>query len=365
MTGEPNQKRGYLIEKRAERGIFFYRTRALKHYRRTLCRRLMNYALFTILAFCAGMRIKSNSDEKNVIFVDISPPFAALGGYLLSRFKKNSKLVLEITDLPESVFKVGLFNRPFLRNITDQVFRHIYRNADHIVTLTPGAKRHIRDLGIDEEKIITVMNWANPETLQPVPLDEIKKIRSKHGWEDKFVILYAGGHGRAYDLMTLIRAAEKLRNRDDLRIIFMGEGERKKYYIEYCKKRKLDICEFLSPVARNDLRAYLASADVCVNLFYRDEFWGKVVGHKIFDYFEAGRPIIFAGHGDTAHIILKARGGKVVPPEDPDALTRAIVELMENREETNRMGERGRDYLMREFEREKMLKILDSALVPS
>jgi len=359
MTGNINGNAGGKSIRRTENGIEYIRVAAVSKYRSSMVRRLMNYALFTVLAFLSGMKVCPRNCGKTIILVDISPPFAALGGYILSRFRTKARLVLEVTDLPESVFELGMFNSPFFRWLTDRVFRHIYRVSDHIVTLTPGAERHIAGLGVARKKITTITNWVDSSEINIIEEQTIKEIRERHGWQDDFVVMYAGGHGKAYDLMTLIRAAESLKNMTGLKFVFMGEGERKKEYIQYCIERNLKSCDFIPPVPRNMLKAYLASADVCVNLFYKGDFWNKVIGHKIFDYFEAGCPIIFAGDGDTADIILRSKGGKVVQPENPEALSEAIVEMMNNMNETQQMGQRGRNYIKREFDKERLLSRLD------
>lgn len=362
MTGRIESKKKTLFSCHTENGMEFIRVAAIPKYRSSMFRRLLNYAVFTLLAFWAGTRILSKKEENAIIFVDISPPFAVLGGYFLSRLRKKARLILEITDLPETVFELGMFDNIILKTVTGRVFRHIYKVSDQIIALTPGARRHIADLGISQDKITIVTNWLSDK--ENVIANNVReKIRAKHGWQNHFVVMYAGGHGKAYDLMTLIKAAEILKDAPKLTIVFMGEGERKREYIQYCEDRDLTLCRFIAPVPRNMLGAYLASADVCVNLFYKGEFWNKVIGHKIIDYFEAGRPIIFAGDGDTADIIRQANGGNVVPPENPEELSRAILEMMENRDKIRQMGLRGRDYLKREYHKEKLLKRLDAVFL--
>jgi glycosyltransferase involved in cell wall biosynthesis len=360
MTGAEIIPGGGLFAKQEENSLRYIRVKAVRNYRESMKRRLSNYALFTLLSLGAGIKAYDARYEKDtIIFVDISPPFAALGGYLLAKLRSNSHLVLEITDLPESVFELGMFSQPFWKKITDWFFKKFYQGADHIITLTPGAQKHLEDLGISGQKITTVTNWIDASREVRVSAETGEEIRSRQGWQDKFVLMYAGGHGKAYDLMTLIKAGELLKDNQKLKIVFMGTGEHKGEYQEYCRARQLAVCEFINPVPRNLLAVYLASADACINLFYPGDFWNKVIGHKIFDYFEAARPVIFVGDGDTAEIIRNAQGGIVVPPGNPLALSRAITAMMENRAETSEMGQRGYNYLRSQYDKEKILGRLD------
>ena len=50
---------------------------------------------------------------------------------------------------------------------------------------------------------------------------------TEYGLGDKFIVLYSGNIGLSHDLGTLISVAEILSNRDDLRIVVIGEGPNK------------------------------------------------------------------------------------------------------------------------------------------
>lgn len=359
MTGKAVNGKSAERDRYRKRGIQFCYTPAFANYRKSLVRRLANYALFTLAGLWRGLMLRSAAAEPTIIFVDISPPFAALGGFFLAKFRRRWKLALEVTDLPESVFAVGLFERQWIQRVTRRIFGWIYHAADSIVTLTPGARRHIIEQGIAPEKIHVVPNWISGPEINNRTQESRGLIRAKHGWDNRFIIMYAGGMGMAYDIPTLLKAAEVLRSESQLRFVLMGAGERKPDYMAFCQAHHLTNVEFLPPVPQEELKLYLSAADVCTNLFYRGEFWSKVVGHKIFDYLQAGRPIVFAGIGDTADLIDETGGGVVVPPEDPRALADAIRELAANPNRTADMGINGRTYLKRHYHREIQLGKLD------
>src|SRR5205823_10877904 len=66
---------------------------------------------------------------------------------------------------------------------------------------------------------------------------------------------------------------------------------------------------------------------------------------KLTSYFAAGRPVIaaVAAHSDTAREIEAARGGVVVPANDPAALAAAILDLKHARR-PEQLGEAGKRY---------------------
>jgi glycosyltransferase involved in cell wall biosynthesis len=296
--------------------------------------------------------------SETIVFVDISPPFAALGGYLLHRFMKRSRLVLEITDLPESVFAIGMFTTVWMKKVIINVFRHIYRRSDMIVALTPGARRHIINQGIDPGRVEVVTNWISDSVAEEARASGRLRVREKHNFGDKFVLMYTGGLGQAYDIMTWLRAAEKLRKYPQILCVVVGLGEKKREYVDFCGKRSINNVLFIDPIPREELGNYLAAADACINLFYPGDFWGMVIGHKIIDYLEAGRPVLFSGVGDTADIIKRAEAGIVVSPGDAEGLAKAMVKLAANPDKAREMGQNGARYLQGKYSKQSRLDLL-------
>ena len=78
----------------------------------------------------------------------------------------------------------------------------------------------------------------------------------------------------------------------------------------------------------------------------------RLFQNKFFDFLASGRPIVFAGEGESADIIREADAGRVVPAEDDEAVAEAVLSLGRlSVAERQAMGERGRRYVMRHYER--------------
>ena len=74
--------------------------------------------------------------------------------------------------------------------------------------------------------------------------------------------------------------------------------------------------------------------------------------NKFFDFLASGRPIVFAGEGESADIIHQTDSGRVVPAEDGEAVAEAVSSLWRlDVAERRAMGERARRYVLRHFER--------------
>jgi glycosyltransferase involved in cell wall biosynthesis len=55
-----------------------------------------------------------------------------------------------------------------------------------------------------------------------------------------------------------------------------------------------------------------------------------------------GRPVILAAEGEARRILEAAGAGIAVPPEEPDALLRAILRLRDDPDLRRRQGQAGR-----------------------
>jgi glycosyltransferase involved in cell wall biosynthesis len=72
----------------------------------------------------------------------------------------------------------------------------------------------------------------------------------------------------------------------------------------------------------------------------------------------AGRPIILAIDGVIREVVEKANAGVFVPPGDPVALAEAIVRVEQNREESERMGKAGRQFVEKHYNRAQLARVM-------
>ena len=71
----------------------------------------------------------------------------------------------------------------------------------------------------------------------------------------------------------------------------------------------------------------------------------------------SGRPIIASVplNGSAAQVVSQSQGGIVVPPEDPQALTEAVLQLYHDRPYGEKLGSQGRQYAVNYYSFERSL----------
>ena len=84
---------------------------------------------------------------------------------------------------------------------------------------------------------------------------------------------------------------------------------------------------------------------------------------QMFEVMASGLPVLLAApQGEASRIVERASGGICVPPEEPQLLADAIQELANEREQSNLMGQRGREFVIQHYNREKIADNFVAAL---
>ena len=127
------------------------------------------------------------------------------------------------------------------------------------------------------------------------------------------------------------------------------------------KARALHLTGQVAFLGRVDDESLAREYERCTALVMpsRDEGFGFVFVEAM----RAARACI-ASRGAAAEIVVDGESGLVVNPDDKDELTRAIVRLLGDGAEADRMGARGRERFLREFTdvhfRERFMAIVES-----
>jgi len=270
--------------------------------------------------------------------------FAALSGAILA-WRFGVPFVFEVRDLwPQTLVDMGRLHADGLvTKALKWLEKWLYRRAGRIVVLLPKATDYIVPLGINAEKIIWVPNGVElagyPEPSQP-------------SGKGNFTLMYFGAHGQANGLDCILYAMaeiKKMPSMQHVKLRLIGDGPLKSELQTRAQSLELYNVEFNVPVPKLGIPSLASEADGFV-ISVRDLpglYRFGISMNKIFDYLAAARPIIIASSAAN-NPVEEAGAGLTVPPEDPIALAKAIVSLVEmTAEQRAVMGYAGRDYVKR------------------
>jgi len=265
----------------------------------------------------------------------------------------------EIRDIwPESLVDMAGASRlnPVIMHMA-MLERRIYRASSRIFTLLPGSEKHILARGGREDSVSWVPNGVDPELVPKA---------SAPPEAAPFTVMYAGAHGIANSLDTLLDASRILQDDtgvDEFRFVFIGDGPRKRMLQERVEGESLKLVDFLDPVAKKDIYSMLQGANACIlPLKPGSVFRHGISPNKMFDYMAAGRPVITSV--DTpVNPIVDSAAGVSIPPGDPSALASAIRDLASlPADERIAMGDRGRAMVMEHFNLNELAERVAGAL---
>lgn len=352
----PGEAAGRRIYETREGGMAIMSVYTPSGRKKNLMRRILNYFTFAVMAVAAGLK----AGRADIVYARTPPMLVPLSGLLLARIK-SAKFVLEIADLhPEESVSLGLVSSKPLIALWEAWENFSRRRAGLMVAVVPRIKTLLEEKGFAPETICVNTNaWDPPGAPPDGPPERVReKLEDISG---KFILMYAGGMGLAMALENAVNAAGRLsKTLPDARFVFIGRGDKKEKLT--AMSRGIGNCIFIDPVARNIIPGLLARADALFLSFHAVDFHGYNLPNKIFEYLGAGKPVIFAGRGDVAELIGKARCGIAVEPENPDAFAEAVLYLYHNRAEAEEMGRRGHEYVKKNYNRYTLLSDLEKRL---
>jgi glycosyltransferase involved in cell wall biosynthesis len=271
-------------------------------------------------------------------------------------------LVFEVRDLwPESAVALGELKNPRAIVLAERLERACYRRARRIVVVTTGIRKRLLERGLPVEKLVLIPNGANTELFRPEPAAGAA-LRSELGLGDAFLVLYAGIHGIAQGLETVVESARMLERDRRICFLFVGEGPVKAEILALAQRYGLENIHFHDEVPRSRVPAYLSAADVALVPLRKLDLFTAAVPSKIFDAWAAGCPTLVSIDGEARRVLEESGAGHYVEPENPRALAEAIRDLADHRDACQEMGVNGRSFVEIRFSRQAQARALEGVL---
>jgi colanic acid biosynthesis glycosyl transferase WcaI len=327
--------------------------------------RMRNYASFCVSAALRGLTIP----RPDVIIASSPQLLVGLSGWWIA-VARQLPFVFEVRDLwPESLVAVGAGDEDsLLHHALAAVAKFLYQRSDRIVVVTPAFQQHLMERWrVAAEKIAVVENGVETDIFAPAPAAANHALRKELGAEAKFLVCYIGTMGMAHGLETLLDAAHQLqRQSSNAMFLLVGEGAEKARIKIAAQSRGLANVRFLDQQPREKIPAFISASDACLVLLKKTDIFKTVIPTKMLEFMSCARPVILGVEGQAREIIEAAGAGLVIQPENAEALLGAINQLSADRELGIRLGQRGREHILRHFSRgrtaEKYLDVLQSMM---
>jgi len=255
----------------------------------------------------------------------------------------GTRFVFDHHDLNPELFDAKFGRRGLLYRLVVLLERLTFRLADISIATNESYRRiAIERGGMDPARVFVVRSGPKLERMRIMPPVEARRMGRR------FLIGYVGVMGRQEGLHYLLEAARHIVHdlgREDVHFGLVGSGpELEALKAQAQELGVADYVTFAGRVPDQDLLEILNTADVCVNSDEFNAMNDKSTMNKIMEYMALAKPIVqfdlTEGRFTAQDASLYAR------PNDPIDLARKILELLDDPERRERMGQAGRRRLV-------------------
>jgi glycosyltransferase involved in cell wall biosynthesis len=350
--------RGRAVQRTVEDGIEIIRAWVYTSPRKTFTRRVLFYNTYMVNAVLAGLLLGRR--RYDVIFATSPPLPVAVSAYALSRLR-HCPFIMDVRDIWPAVGVIlGEIRGQAVIRAAEKLERFLYTQAAAITCVTQSFVRDVIGKGAKPAKVHFLPNGTIPELFNP---DRVNgELRRLLGMTGKFVVGFCGNHGVAQGLPEILEAARLLKEHDEFRFLFIGEGPVKARLLEMKARYDLDNVLMLPQVPISDITPYINAADVMLVPLKRDDIFTAFIPSKMFDFMACGKPIILSVDGEARAILKESAGGIYVEPDNPRALASLLLTLSHDRQRLEDMGRRGCEYVRRHYLRDEQAKTLEQIL---
>lgn len=318
---------------------------------------------FFRFALAAGRRAKLLGGD--VVFATSTPLTIAIPGVRTAK-SLRAPMVFEVRDLwPELPIAMGALRNPITRWLARRLEKYAYKNAAHIVALSPGMRDGVITAGVSPERISVIPNSADLEFFHGHEFEGQKFLESLNFTREAAVVLYAGTFGAINGVRYFIYMAQAAKEQGlPLHFLAVGDGaERPQVEALASELGVLDgYVTILPPVPKQKMPAVLAAADIACSLFINLKPMWANSANKFFDGLASGTPMAVNYGGWQAELLRATEAGLVLPADDPRRGAVLIAELVADKIRLEDMGRAARALAGREFDRDKLAVQLERVL---
>ncbi|MCG8448187.1 MAG: glycosyltransferase family 4 protein [Pirellulales bacterium] len=314
--------------------------------------RLIGGALFTLQCMVRGMFTRGMTH----MLVSTSPPMCPFAAVMIGLLRRVH-ITYWVMDLnPDQMVALGkLQPGSWPVRIFDWLNRRILKRARAVVAMDRFmAERLNRKVDISE-KLVVSPPWPHEDHVQPVE-HQHNPFRREHKLDGKTVIMYSGNLSIASPVTTILEAARRVEDLEDLLFLFIGGGLGKREVDERIAAENPPNIRSLpyQPIER--LRYSLSAADVHLVSVGQD-IVGICHPCKIYGSMAVSRPILLLGPNPchVSDILDGQQIGWSLEYGDVDRAEQVIREIYAcDSEQRMEMGRRARLVVDEKFTKQQL-----------
>jgi glycosyltransferase involved in cell wall biosynthesis len=300
---------------------------APRYQRKSALRRLFSWLHY----FVGSFFLVAARPADSLLFIVSNPPFLGLIGLFFKLLRKQKYVVLVYDIYPDVLISLGTIGDGWLARVWRFFNRQTLRRADLVFTIGQDMAERLQDScdlrGTLAGKAVVIPNWADIGCIKPLD-KKANWFAARHGQTEKITVLYSGNMGNTHDIESILAVARKLRDRERIRFLFIGEGAKWALVEAAIREENLANVTLLPWQPEEVLPFSLTAGDIGI-VGYLPGTEGCIVPSKTYYYMAAGLvPLVLCGkETDLSKMVAEHRCGVTVGNGKVEEMARAILQF--------------------------------------
>jgi len=254
--------------------------------------------------------------------------------------KNNVPIVIDIRDLWPRIF-LNPFPKIFHPIVSIFLFKYnnkakyVFENCTSIIAVSEKYLNYGLYLG---KRAKSKIDLVYPLAFHRNTLDgslelSLRDKYKKFGLDvEKTIVWFVGTFGQTYDLTTVIKAAKKMQNQNNVQFVFTGDGE---MFKDWALLAEGSLNTLFTGWVNAENLAYLSSvADIGLLAYKKNAPQG--LPNKIFEYLSAGIPILSSLEGESKFLLKEREVGLSYEAGNVDSFIQKLKEYIDDSELMNK-----------------------------
>lgn len=223
----------------------------------------------------------------------------------------------------------------------------IFKIADSIAANSKAVEKYLIAEGVSAAKIKVIYNGLDLDRLVPKETNR-QKICEELGLPTseniKFITLVANLRHDVKNQPMFLRSAKKIAEKiSEAHFVLAGEGELKENLENLAKELKItDKTHFIGRCGSVPELLSVSFAGVLTS-------FAEGFSNSILEYMAASLPVVATNVGGASEAIVEGETGFLVASNDDEALSKRLIELLQNEAKATAFGRKGKEIVERKF----------------
>ncbi len=269
--------------------------------------------------------------KADVIFATSTPLTIVLPGLYAAK-RARIPFVFEVRDLwPEIPIALGAIKNPLLIRVARALESLAYRQAEHIIALSPTMRDGIVQRGVAPERVSVIPNSCDFD-LFDVSSAAGEAFREEQAWlGDQPLVSYVGTMGIVNGVEYLANLAAEVHKLDPaVRFLVVGGGRCTEAVRATAERRGVLNRNFFmwGPVPKQEVPRIVSASTLGTSLCIDNPALQANSANKVFDTLAGGRPLAVNHEGWIAQLIRERGLGIVFDPQELQGTAQRLVRFL-------------------------------------